>query len=297
MVVSMVKSTEILGINQRNLGYIYPSNPRKYFPVADDKALTKKKLSQFNIPVAPTYYLISTMGEINSLWDKICQLSEFAIKPSKGRAGGGILVLKRQDKSWISPSGKIYGNREVRKHMADIIFGVYSFGLWDKVMIEYRIYSHQVFLDIFPIGVADIRIIVYNNIPIMSMVRIPTEKSGGKANLHQGAIGVGVDLNIGLMKDGFDGLSYFSKHPDTDVKFKGNRLPFWKEILDMTKKTSYAVPLNYLGVDIVIDREKGPLIMEVNARPGLEIQNVNRSGLREILERHEGTRIKGEMEG
>ncbi|HBZ98517.1 MAG TPA: alpha-L-glutamate ligase-like protein, partial [Pseudomonas sp.] len=40
--------------------------------------------------------------------------------------------------------------------------------------------------------VPDIRIIVLMGYPIMAMLRLPTRQSGGKANLHQGAIGVGV---------------------------------------------------------------------------------------------------------
>lgn len=41
--------------------------------------------------------------------------------------------------------------------------------------------------------------------------------------------------------------------------------------------------LNYLGVDVVLDEERGPLVMEVNARPGLEIQNVSGFGLADLM--------------
>jgi glutathione synthase/RimK-type ligase-like ATP-grasp enzyme len=36
-------------------------------------------------------------------------------------------------------------------------------------------------------------------------------------------------------------------------------------------------------VDIVVDRERGPLVLEINARPGLEIQNVVGRGLGDAL--------------
>lgn len=276
-------SKKILGINQRNLDYIYPYNPRKYFPLANDKALTKECLSGEGVPVPSTYYVISTMSEINSLWDRMQRLDEFVIKPAKGRAGGGILVLRKENGGWLGSGGRFYSEKELKKHLADIIFGIYSFGLWDKAIIEYRIHQHQVFDRIFPHGVADIRILVFNHIPRMSMSRIPTYKSGGKANLHQGAIGVSVDLSTGCMGDGYDYRGYFSKHPDTGVEFKGIIIPFWEEILEIGKKTSYAVPLNYIGIDVVIDKDQGPMVIEINARPGLEIQNVNRRGLGEVL--------------
>jgi alpha-L-glutamate ligase-like protein len=151
-------------------------------------------------------------------------------------------------------------------------------------MVEYRVHQHTVFDKIFSNGVADIRIIVYHHIPRIAMVRIPTYKSKGKANLHQGAIGVGIDLGTGVMQEGYDGKSYFIAHPDTKVVFKMTPIPYWKEVLKISTEASKVIPLKYIGIDIVIDNEKGPLVMEINARPGLEIQNVNCQGLRPILE-------------
>ena len=37
--------------------------------------------------------------------------------------------------------------------------------------------------------------------------------------------------------------------------------------------------LGYLRVDMVIDNDRGPLILEMNARPGLSIQIANCTGL------------------
>ena len=45
--------------------------------------------------------------------------------------------------------------------------------------------------------------------------------------------------------------------------------------------------LGYLGVDLLLDREKGPLLLELNARPGLAIQMANKSGLFGRLDRIE----------
>jgi glutathione synthase/RimK-type ligase-like ATP-grasp enzyme len=38
-----------------------------------------------------------------------------------------------------------------------------------------------------------------------------------------------------------------------------------------------------VGVDLVIDVERGPLMLEVNARPGLQIQVINGEGLAPAL--------------
>jgi len=37
--------------------------------------------------------------------------------------------------------------------------------------------------------------------------------------------------------------------------------------------------MGYLGVDIVLDAQAGPLMLELNARPGLNIQIANQEGL------------------
>ena len=47
--------------------------------------------------------------------------------------------------------------------------------------------------------------------------------------------------------------------------------------------------LGYQGVDLVLDKDKGPLILELNARPGLNIQIANRAGLLtrlQLVEQH-----------
>jgi len=47
--------------------------------------------------------------------------------------------------------------------------------------------------------------------------------------------------------------------------------------------------LGYQGVDLVLDKNKGPLILELNARPGLNIQVANRAGLLtrlQLVEQH-----------
>jgi hypothetical protein len=37
--------------------------------------------------------------------------------------------------------------------------------------------------------------------------------------------------------------------------------------------------LGYMGTDMVLDKEEGPMVLELNARPGLAIQIANGAGL------------------
>jgi alpha-L-glutamate ligase-like protein len=118
----------------------------------------------------------------------------------------------------------------------------------------------------------------------MAMLRLPTKASGGRANLHQGGIGAGVDLDTGVTTRAVMLNHLADRHPDTGLSLVGLRVPYWPQILEMARRVSAAVDLGYLGVDIVVDRDEGPLLLEANARPGLAIQIANGQGLLGRLE-------------
>jgi len=276
----------VLAINQRNLLYVYPHNLRRHFPLADNKLLTKEALIQLNVPVPVTHKVYRHFYELRKLEEDLSQFPEFVIKPAKGRGGSGIAVISgRKGADWVGVSGKVYTLQDLRKHISDIIFGVYSFGLNDEAMIESRVMQHKAMNTISPYGLADIRIIVFRHQPIMAMTRIPTLASDGKANLHQGAVGVGIDLESGRTHHAIHQGIPVNEHPDTGVALIGHSLPFWKKVLEITHLTAKSVPLGYLGIDIVLAPD-GPKVLEINVRPGIEIQNANMEGMREILESH-----------
>lgn len=277
--------SEYLGINQRNVGFVFPSNPRKYYKLADDKVLAKSILEENGIPCAKTYATIKKIGNIPKVWSSLQHHDRLAIKPANGSGGEGIMILVKDDAGrWIS-GGKIINEQELHLYLANIIMGFYSLGTSDCVLIEECIIPHNCFHSIYPAGVADLRIILYKEQIALGMLRMPTDRSGGKANLHQGGLGIGIDINSGTMTQGYDGKEYYGSHPDNGAAIAGVQLPFWDEIIQLSLITASHFPLKYLGVDIVIDKNKGPLIMEVNVRPGLGIQMVNKQGLIPILKK------------
>jgi alpha-L-glutamate ligase-like protein len=271
----------IMGINRRNLELIFPHNPRHGFPVVDDKIRTKDLLRSIGITTPKTLRVVGNFLEIDRSIQALKVESSFVIKPSRGRAGGGVLLVKRDPLGqWRSPSGRSVSDEQLRKHLGDILFGVYSFGrMDDRALVEKRVEQHDFFQSLYDGGIADIRLILFHTRPVMAMLRIPTSTSDGKANLHQGAMGVQVDLDTGVTGDGFWRGRRLNSHPDTKAPIRGLTVPFWKEILETSPKAAAAVPLAYIGIDLVIDRNEGPLVLELNARPGLQIQVINHSGL------------------
>ncbi|AXT51822.1 alpha-L-glutamate ligase-like protein [Aquimarina sp. BL5] len=278
------RKSNVIGLNERNIKLIYPNNAKKHYPLADDKVLTKEILHQYNIPCAETYAVIEYNSDIKKAWEVCKKYDAMAIKPANGCGGGGIKIIKKDAVgNWIS-SGKIITERQIFQHIAATIMGFFSLGSHDRVLIEECIEPHPFFHKIYPQGVPDFRIITLKNTPLMGMLRMPTDRSDGKANLHQNGVGIGVDLDKGTLTEVYDGKNYFDHHPDSDFIIKDVPIPYWKEILEISIATAKVFPLDYLGIDIVIDKNKGPQIMEINVRPGLGIQLVNKQGLKKAIE-------------
>ena len=270
----------LLGMNRRNSQYILTHNARKYYPLVDDKLQTKELLDSHGIPTPELYFPIHGNFELRLLRE-IKFLREFVVKPARGAEGRGILVIvDRQGKHWRKASGELISSEDLEYHVANILSGLYSLGgVDDKAFIEYRIRSHTVFKDVAYRGVPDIRVILYRGIPMMSMLRLPTQESDGRANLHQGAVGAGIDMNTGTTHGGVHHNALVEIHPDTQAPISGLKIPFWDTILEISARIYDAFPLGYIGVDFVIDHLLGPLILELNARPGLNIQLANRQGI------------------
>ncbi|WP_349616861.1 alpha-L-glutamate ligase-like protein [Azotobacter salinestris] len=271
----------IMGINRRNADYVLKYNKRSLYPIVDDKIITKQRAIEAGIHVPELYGIIETEKEIEKLEQIIGEHSDFVIKPAQGAGGDGIMVIAdRFEGRYKTVSGKIVTHDELEHHISSILTGLYSLGGHrDRALIEYRVKPDPIFKSISYEGVPDIRIIVLMGYPVMAMLRLPTRQSSGKANLHQGAIGVGVDLATGITLRGTWLNNKIAKHPDTTNPVDGVQLPDWDGFMKLAAGCYELCGLGYIGVDMVLDETKGPLILELNARPGLNIQIANDCGL------------------
>jgi len=279
--VKQLKAAGVLGLNRRNGDFILKWNRRRFFPLVDDKVLCKKRLQECGLAVPELIAIASYMQQASHIEELLGDIREFVIKPAHGSGGDGILVIKdRKADYFVDTDGRLVQQEDLKHHLTNVIGGLYSLGGQpDAAMIESLVHFDPAFSDLTFQGVPDIRVIVYRGYPVMAMARLPTRQSHGKANLHQGAIGVGVDIASGITVGGVSGNSAVSIHPDTGFPIAGFRVPHWSRIVSMSSRCYEAVHLGYVGVDIVLDRDLGPLILELNARPGLNIQIANRQGL------------------
>lgn len=276
-------SREVLGMNRRNRCLIDQFNLKRHRKLANNKIMSKQVLIEHGLPVAKTFAVISTLRSASQIINILEELEHFVIKPAQGAAGSGIAVLgPKTQRGWQGNSGELWSERDIYKRVGEILIG--DFGLPNCALIEERLFAGPLLGD-FPVhGLPDIRIITLHSDPIMAMVRLPTWKSGGKANIHLGAVALGVDIDTGRTTTAMWCHRPIKQHPDTNLPTKGLQIAAWSRILEVARSSARAFPLPYLGIDIILTTDLSPIVMEVNIRPGLEIQNANRKGLRPYTE-------------
>lgn len=294
------RAQAVLGMNARNLSFIRPYNTSRAIKTANNKLATKEKLLAAHLPTATLYGVIRTRKELFQFdWSSLP--GSVVVKPNLGLGGGGIIVLYGKDKQgrWISTGEETYSVADLIRHCSNILDGNYSLSnVPDVVYFEERLRLTEEFKNVSYQGVPDIRIIVFNSVPVMAMLRLPTKTSQGKANLHIGGIGVGIDLTTGVTTYAVSKeLGDTHVHPDFGTSLRGIKIRDWDTILLTSIEASRAIGLGYAGVDIVLDKEHGAMILEVNGHPGLEIQNANRLPLRDRLERVAGLSITNAAQG
>jgi len=290
------KSQHILGMNARILSYMRPSNSLRAIRIADNKILAKKVLKKNGLPVLQNYAIIRGIQELKNFdWDSLPK--SFTLKPNRGLGGEGILILyarrKRYPYPWVKADKKIVTVNDLESHILNILEGNYSMtSLPDIAFFEERIKLLKLFKPYAYRGIPDIRIIVYNSVPVMAELRLPTEESAGKANLHLGGIGTGIDMGTGVTTTAIQYDRSIEYMPNKRLALRGIQIPDWEEILRLAIHAQMVTRIGFLGIDIAIDREKGPVILELNTRPGLSIQIANMTPLDERLKRVKGLKVK-----
>lgn len=275
----------VLGMNLRNSEFIFKHNPLKLFRLVDNKILTKEALIRHGIQTPKMYFAVKSYFEVKRLHERFLRHETSVMKPANGFGGEGVVIVNKVSADGYEVSGM--GTMTVKQmddHARDILSGIYSLTqMPDHALCEEKLEPDPAIASLTYKGIPDIRVVLFRGVPVMAMLRLSTLKSKGKANLHQGGIGVGVDLATGHTLHAIQSGQYLTHHPDNGTPLIGVSLPHWQSVVDLATRCYDAAPLGYLGVDIVLDPRRGPMVLELNARPGLMIQMANRMGLKPIL--------------
>jgi alpha-L-glutamate ligase-like protein len=271
----------VVGMNDRNINLIAALNPRHLFPLVDDKLQTKLLAAEKGVATPALIGALRTQHDLNDLATFLEPHEGFAIKPAKGSGGKGILVIaSRREELYIKSNGMELPVDEIRRHISNVLSGLFSLGgTPDVAIVEELVRTDPSYRNLSVEGVPDIRVIVYRGFPIMAMMRLSTRESDGKANLHQGAIGLGLTISGGRPINAVQYDKCVQEHPDSGADLMSIQIPDWPDLLELAARSADATGLGYIGADIVIDRHHGPMLLELNARPGLAIQTANSAGL------------------
>lgn len=305
-----MKLSSILGLNARTQLFSYKVNSARGKNVADSKLVTARVLKKAGVPHPEIYKKFKVPPDVFGFnWEDLPD--KFALKPSRGMGGEGIIVVNKRLKSpnlqiskypnesvWLTTQKTRVTIDDLKLHALDILEGAYSMGnVPDVAFIQEYVGRAKAFRRYAYRGTPDVRIIVFNKVPIMAMLRLPTRESGGRANLHQGAVGVGVDIATGITTKAIWHGEQITNKPGTIRKLRGIKIPFWTKILEMAVNAQMISGLGYLGVDIVLHPEKGPQVLELNTQPGLQIQLANGIGLKRRLERVDELEVRDAEHG
>ncbi|MFA5831751.1 MAG: sugar-transfer associated ATP-grasp domain-containing protein [Candidatus Paceibacterota bacterium] len=288
----------VLGINARNYLYLRAMNRPSAIARADNKLATKQVLIDAEVATTPLIATFSSFREARSFdWETIS--GDFVLKPARGYGGAGITVIREWNgRLGFDPKGDHVTAVNLETEIFGILDGAHSLNnVSDEAFLEERVIVSRTLRRLAAGGVPDIRIIVYNRMPIMAMLRMPTINSHGKANLHQGALGIGIDMRTGITTRGVLFGAPVKRIPGSHTKVHGIKIPAWDRILEIAIGAHCASGLGYSGIDIVLDEKRGPLVLEINARPGLQIQLANGASLRTRLERVEGMLVPSNSYG
>lgn len=282
---SRLREAGVLGMNRRNYSIIAQHNKRSLYPLVDDKVQTKALANKIGINTPGLIGVIEYQHEVKNILEIVKKHKEFVVKPAHGSGGKGVLVIKDYDDDrFVTASNKQLTFNELYQHISNVLSGLYSLGgKYDAAIIEELVHFSTIFQDYSYQGIPDVRVIIYNGYPAMAMMRLATAESDGRANLHQGAVGVGLDIKTGKAVNAVQHNIPITHHPDTGVDLLKLEVPFWREHIEIAVKAYEMTGLGYMGADIVLDKFRGPMMLELNARPGLAIQIANHHGLAKIL--------------
>ncbi len=293
------KLRHILGLNARSIEYLRynDARPRR---IADSKLLTKSTCKKAGLST-PRLYTVIRREEDLAKFDFTKITDSFVVKPNRGMGGKGIIVVEKRGRkkgTWVTSEGQKITNDDICLHIGDILEGRFSMNdLPDIAYIEERVRIHPAFEKLAYRGTPDIGVLVFNRIPVMAFLRLPTKESGGRANMFQGAIACGIDMATGITTYAYQKHDYITNFPDTKESLSGIHIPNWTAVLKLAIEAADAAGLGYMRADIVLQpsiKHPGktiPKILELNAQPGLKIQLCNRDGLRRRLERVEGLEV------
>src|SRR5438093_5899778 len=122
-----LKELGILGMNRRNAACILDHNPRALYPLVDDKLRMRDLCVRIGVPTPEVFAVVSYPAQLRRLPELLGGRADFVVKPNRGSAGRGVLVVVGRDGAhYLRHNGERLRVEQLRQHLSDILSGMYS---------------------------------------------------------------------------------------------------------------------------------------------------------------------------
>ena len=200
--------------------------------------------------------------------------------------------LKKHKDFVIKPVNGLGGTDVKKMNVSEVesLEDFYNYIDSNNMFLEELIIQDKEWGKLSPKSINTIRVMTSNvngHVNIFFMVARIGNSINLQDNFHQGGSGVLVDTEKGILvgnainKD----MEEFEVHPVSGIKFDGYKIPYFDEIIELTKKAALKFPKTIvIGWDVALTN-KGPLIIEGNNGPGFDLpQVVMKKGTKYMLE-------------
>ncbi len=242
----------VLTISKNNGIFKMLNNPN-YIQYFEDKAVFNEKFSKY----LKRDWLYFGENDFEKFKEFISDKEKVIAKPLDECCGRGIDIYYMKD---YEP-----------KALFDLLIANKAF------LIEEVVQQHEVMDSMSPSSVNTIRIITILNKDKVTLVAgcVRVSRSGNVVdNFNAGGLSGILDTNVGkIVTDGYDKFrDNFKNHPDTGTQFMGFEIPMWDEVVALVTEAAKVVPeVRYVGWDVAISKEYGPLLIEGNSYPGQDV--------------------------
>jgi hypothetical protein len=280
--------------------HILNGEQRRVGSIVSDKAAFADHFREHGLPTVPTLAVFHS-GRMLGEWLSGDFRTDLFVKPvvAKGGRGGQRWDYIGPD-SYRSAAGVLLGSREL-------------FERWLKksarkpLLVQPRVLNHPDLLPLNNGALSTVRVLTCldeHDRPelIGAVLRMAIGSNHVVDNAHAGGIAAAVDIETGTLGLASDlgtraGLGWLERHPTSGARIEGVRLPHWQALRSLVERAHSTVRgAVLLGWDVAI-APAGPILIEVNGGPGLEMmQRANRRGfsrerLGQLLAQHLTTRL------
>ncbi|MFA5295603.1 MAG: sugar-transfer associated ATP-grasp domain-containing protein [Methanoregulaceae archaeon] len=254
-------------LTYQNLKLRKSVEPREYAVLFDDKAVCDLLCKGIDIPNLPYIYGLirpdQDYKERIRSWFQDSATSALFIKPVRGHAGRGIVVVK-----------KINGDIMIQSQSGRI--PLEEFELSAPAIVQELIQQDRRMAAFSSSSVNTIRVLTMytkdDSVIILAASMLCGVGDSIVSNWSRGGIGLGVDPETGrLMKYAYDKKAIrYSEHPTSKIRFEGYQVPQWDRIIELAITIQKAFPCyRMLGTDFAVRENGEPVVIEVNNDPDI----------------------------